>query len=177
MLVTSIAGGGHEGESLGELIIHHVSDSPPLLPLRIGSLDVSITKHVLMLMVSGVIVLTMFLWYSRHVRKVEDGVPMGRLANMVDFFVEYIYKQMTLPLIGEKYAARWTPLIAAYFFFILVCNLLGLTPLFDWIPGSSTATGNYNVTAGLALVTFTSVIFAGTMAHGFIGHWKNMVPP
>ena len=39
-----------------------------------------------------------------------------------------------------------------------------------------TATGNFNVTAGLATITFFSIIIAGTMAHGFIKHWSNLVP-
>ena len=42
--------------------------------------------------------------------------------------------------------------------------------------GGSTATANFNVTAALATITFFAIIFAGTMAHGFIQHWKNLVP-
>src|SRR5205814_7292480 len=38
------------------------------------------------------------------------------------------------------------------------------------------ATGNYNVTAGLAVVTFITIIIAGSRAHGFFKHWRNMVP-
>ena len=33
-----------------------------------------------------------------------------------------------------------------------------------------------NVTAGLATVTFFAIIVAGTKAHGFVGHWKNLIP-
>ena len=44
------------------------------------------------------------------------------------------------------------------------------------VHGGTTATGNYNVTAGLAVVTFFAIIAAGTMAHGFVKHWKNLVP-
>ena len=40
---------------------------------------------------------------------------------------------------------------------------------------SSTITGNFNVTAALSIITFFSIIIAGTMKHGFIGHWKNMI--
>ena len=39
-----------------------------------------------------------------------------------------------------------------------------------------TATGNFNVTVALATVTFFAIIIAGTKAHGFIQHWKNLVP-
>jgi F-type H+-transporting ATPase subunit a len=36
---------------------------------------------------------------------------------------------------------------------------------------------NFNVTAALATVTFGAIIIAGSKAHGFIQHWKNLVPP
>ena len=90
----------------------------------------------------------------------------------------------------------WTPLFLTFFFFILFANGIGLVPIFDTIGlidrfilktqsdsfinnllhGGVTATGNFNVTAGLATVTFFSIIIAGTKKHGFIKHWKNLVP-
>jgi F-type H+-transporting ATPase subunit a len=42
--------------------------------------------------------------------------------------------------------------------------------------GGVTATGNFNVTAALATITFFAIIAAGVRAHGFMQHWKNMVP-
>ena len=42
--------------------------------------------------------------------------------------------------------------------------------------GGTTATGNFNVTAALATITFFAIIIAGVRAHGFVKHWKNMVP-
>ena len=31
------------------------------------------------------------------------------------------------------------------------------------------------VTLALSCITFFSIIIAGTLKHGFIGHWKNMI--
>ena len=42
--------------------------------------------------------------------------------------------------------------------------------------GGATATGNFNVTAALATITFFAIIVAGARAHGFVQHWKNLVP-
>jgi F-type H+-transporting ATPase subunit a len=42
--------------------------------------------------------------------------------------------------------------------------------------GGTTATANYNVTAGLAVITFGAIIVAGSRAHGFVKHWMNLVP-
>ena len=173
------AAGGGGGENLGDLIIHHVSNGPPLAHLRIGPVDMSISKHVVILWFSAALVLVLLTWFASHLKRSPDGVPSGKLANIVDFFIDYIHREMVVPMIGPEHAASWTPLIAAFFFFILTCNLIGLTPIFDLIPGlegGSTPTGNFNVTAGLAIVTFSAIILAGSLVHGFIGHWKNLVP-
>ena len=169
---------------IGEVILHHVSNGRPLVPIKVplgslGTLDLSITKHVVMLWVVATVVFILFTWLARNVKRAKDGVPRGVFASILEFFVSFVREQMVIPFIGEKYAATFTPLILTFFTFILTSNLLGLTPLFDWIPGggSSTATGNFNVTAGLATITFFSIILAGSIAHGVIGHWKNLVPP
>ena len=44
------------------------------------------------------------------------------------------------------------------------------------VHGSTTVTGNFNVTGALATITFGAIIIAGTRAHGFVKHWKNLVP-
>jgi F-type H+-transporting ATPase subunit a len=44
------------------------------------------------------------------------------------------------------------------------------------VHGGTTATANYNVTAALATITFGAIIVAGSRAHGFLKHWKNIVP-
>jgi len=165
-----------EAESLdiGEVILHHVSDSEALIPIRIpiGSrvLDLSITKHVIMLWIAAVLVFLLYAWLARRLRAAEHGEPKGTLATMLEFFVSFIREQIVIPFIGREYAPRFLPLSLTFFTFILVNNLLGL------IPGSATATGNFNVTAGLATITFGMIIYAGSIAHGFIGHWTNLVP-
>jgi F-type H+-transporting ATPase subunit a len=100
------------------------------------------------------------------------------------------------PNVGRKWVMTWTPLILTFFFFILSANAIGLIPIFDTlavldrlvlhtsntsflnrlIHGGTTATANYNVTAALAVVTFIAIIIAGSKAHGFVKHWKNIVP-
>ena len=38
--------------------------------------------------------------------------------------------------------------------------------------GGVTATGNFNVTAGLATITFFAIIIAGSMTHGFLREFE-----
>jgi len=122
-------------------------------------------------------------------------VPAGA-ANMLEIVVEFVRDTVVEPNVGAKWVNRYTPLLLTFFVFILGANAIGLIPIFDvlalvdhWfihsgehsflqrlIHGSATATGNFNVTAGLATITFVAIIAAGTRAHGFIQHWKNLVP-
>jgi len=114
--------------------------------------------------------------------------------------VKFVRDSIVQPNIGSKYTEMWAPMILTFFFFILFANGIGLIPIFDLLGalnrfifqvpasddhniinallhGGVTATGNFNVTAALAVITFFTILIAGTRAHGFINHWKNLAPP
>jgi F-type H+-transporting ATPase subunit a len=56
------------------------------------------------------------------------------------------------------------------FFFILVCNLLGM------VPWSGSPTGALATTGALAICTFATVVGGGMMKLGAVGFWKAQVP-
>src|SRR5690606_6619700 len=60
--------------------------------------------------------------------------------------------------------------LCTLFFFILMCNLLGM------VPGGYTATSNVNVTAALAGMTLVMMVVSGVVAQGPIGYIKHLVP-
>ncbi len=188
-----------EGFNAGEVIIGHVSNTTHdhaivHLPTIFG-IDFSITKHVFMIWLVALIVFIAVTWAVRRAVRKGDLVPTG-FANAIEAVVQYIRDSIVLPNVGPKFVNTWTPLILTFFFFIVSCNAIGLIPLFDVIGaldrfifktehtsfinliihGGTTATGNFNVTAALAIITFFSIIIAGSRAHGFINHWKNLVP-
>lgn len=189
------------GFDAGEVIIGHVSNSSlehPILQLpTLFGIDFSITKHVLMLWIVATLVFVAITWTVRKYLKQEDPVPSG-FMTVLEMVVQFIRDSIVLPNVGKKYLNTWTPLILTFFFFIFSANAIGLFPIFDVIGvinrfifggsahddsfvnsllhGSTTATGNYNVTAGLATITFFAIILAGSKAHGFIKHWKNLAP-
>ncbi|MCK4578368.1 MAG: F0F1 ATP synthase subunit A [Candidatus Marinimicrobia bacterium] len=165
---------GHS-EDIGSIIIHHVSNSDVLVPLQLFGMDISITKHVIMIWLAGALVMTAFLLGTRRYRREENPIPSG-FTNFLEFIVDFVHNQMVVPNVGREHAIRWTPLILAFFTLIVTANLLGMVPFFDLIPGGGTATSNLNVTAALATITFMSIIVAGSMVHGVVGHWKNMAP-
>jgi F-type H+-transporting ATPase subunit a len=188
-----------EAFNAGDVILGHVSNSSlehPLIHLpRIFGIDMSVTKHVFMLWtVAALLFVTVTVLVRRYVRQTRL-VPTGPM-NALEAGVEFIRDTVVEPNIGHKWTNTWTPLILTFFLFILGANAIGLVPIFDvlgllnhyvihageesffsrLIHGGTTATGNYNVTAGLAVITFFAIITAGTLAHGFVKHWKNLVP-
>ena len=193
------AHGAAEKFDAGEVIIHHVANSPigePLIHLpRILGIDFSVTKHVLMLWLVAATLFLVVTWMVRRYVKQDRLIPTGAM-NGLEAMVEFVRDEIVQPNVGKKWVATWAPLILTLFFFILGANAIGLIPVFDVIGlfdhyvlhtgehsfvkqvlhGGTTATANFNVTAALATVTFGAIILAGSLAHGFVKHWVNLVP-
>jgi len=183
----------------GEVIIEHVSNSShddALIPLpHLFGIDFSVTKHVFMLWFVAAIVFLLVTLTVRRYLKQERLIPTG-FMNALEAVVEFVRDSIVLPNVGKKWVNTWAPLVLTFFFFILTSNAIGLIPIFDSLAvidrlvlhtghesflnkllhGGTTATGNFNVTAGLATITFFAIIVAGSLAHGFVKHWKNIVP-
>lgn len=120
--------------------------------------DISITKNVLSLMFSAVLLLILvFLtarWYRRHDALHE--APTG-LAGLMEPLVVMVHG-MAKDNIGEDYL-RYSPYLLTAFLFILLNNFLGIIPFF---PGGANLTGNIACTVVLALFTFFTVNLTGT---------------
>jgi len=185
--------------SPGEMIIGHVSNSSiehPIIALpTLFGIDFSVTKHLLMLWIVSSFLLIVITWPTRRYLKQNSPLPK-RFMNGLEVLVLFVRDSMVLPNVGKKFVNTWTPLILTFFFFIMTANAMGLIPIFELLGvadrfflktgdhsfinqvlhGGTTATANYNVTAALATITFVAIILAGSKAHGFFQHWKNMAP-
>jgi F-type H+-transporting ATPase subunit a len=157
--------------------------------------DLSVTKHVFMLWFVAAVVFVVIAGTVRRYLRQDRPVPLG-FMNALEAVVEFVRDAIVQPNVGRKWVHTWTPLLLTFFVFILAANAIGLIPLFDvlglvdhyvlhtgeesfvkrLLHGGTTATANFNVTAALATITFGSIIVAGTRAHGFLQHWKNLVP-
>jgi F-type H+-transporting ATPase subunit a len=84
----------------------------------------------------------------------EDGVTS---RNIAEAFVEAMVG-LAEGVIGHG-ADRYVPLLASFFAFILVCNLVGL------VPGFSPPTSDFNITFGLGIVSFLAYNFYGAREH------------
>ena len=173
LLISSIFSAGTFTD-WGSTILHHVADSK-----SVDVYGLKISKHVIMLLISAVVTCIISVMATQKYRKNIHAKPSG-FSQIFELLMDFINKEIVIPNIGKNYTKTWTPVAMTFFVFILTCNLLGLIPFFEFIKigggGGSTATGNFGVTLGLATITFFAIIIAGVKKHGFIGHWKNMVP-
>jgi len=190
--VEHTAGSEHEvcgAHAPGDIITPHITDSrcleypkhgwkiwepaeyvlPKWAPIHIGSfaLDLSPTKHVVMLLIAALLVSLVLIGAARaHVRHTHEiGRPKGFAAG-IEAMVLFIRQEVALPNLGH-HGEKYAPFILTLFFFILFANLLGL------IPYGSTATGNISVTATLAIITFLVVEIAGIRAQG-VGYFNTI---
>lgn len=131
--------------------------------------DISITKNVLSLMISGVLLVTLVLccarWYRKH--DVLKETPKGAAALM-EPVIMMINDDVIKDSVGKDYR-RYAPYLLTVFFFILINNLMGIIPIF---PGGANVTGNIAVTLVLAVCTFLVVNFSGNRHY-----WKDIFWP
>lgn len=122
-------------------------------------IDISITKNVVGLMFSALLLVTLILLCSRWYRKhdVLKEKPTG-IAALLEPVIVMINDDVIKDIIGPNHA-KFSPYLLTAFFFILINNLLGIIPIF---PAGANVTGNIAVTCVLALFTFFAVNLFGT---------------
>lgn len=129
--------------------------------------DFSVTKNVLALFISAVVVTLMLMCVVRWYRK--NGMKAPRKGNgFLELILEFVYNGVIKNTLGKK-APKFAPYLLTAFFFILVMNLLGLIVIF---PGGANLTGNIAVTLVLALLTFIITNFKGNKHY-----WKEILWP
>ena len=143
---------------------------PQFPPVHIGgiAIDFSLTKHIVMIWFAMMLLLIFVRLAMRSYRK-SALVPSG-LANALEVIVVFVRDDIVRGAIGEE-GKKLLPYFLTLFFFVLFANLVGL------IPYTSTPTGNINVTAGLAIISFFVIQISGIVNHGFAGYFKGLMPP
>lgn len=129
--------------------------------------DISITKNVLALLISSVLLTCVVMWLVRYYRRKDMKAPRKGLG-FFEMLVSFVYDGVIRPTLKEK-APKFAPYLLTCFFFILFMNLLGLIVIF---PGGANLTGNIAVTLVLALLTFL-VTNITTSKH----YWKEILWP
>ena len=139
-----------------------------LVPVQ-GSviIDFSITRHLVFALLGCLIVLLVFIRLAgRYKRGIgHTSAPRGLAQNLFETLIIFIRDDVAKPNLGDKYK-KFLPFLLTVFFFILICNLMGLVPF------GATATSNLMITSVLA--TFTFVL---TQVNGSKDHWKHVFWP
>ncbi len=172
--------------SLGDMIMHHVTDSyvwespfgivhmPRWRPIHLGGLtiDLSPTKHVVMMLIAAVLLCIVMIWTAQRAHPpARERAPRG-LANVIEAFVIFIRDEVALANIGHG-GEKYVPYVLTLFFFVLFTNMLGL------LPWAATATANLSVTATLAFLSLLIIEVSGFRTLGPAGYARTIfyAPP
>jgi F-type H+-transporting ATPase subunit a len=157
----------------------------PWISIHLGSLDLSINKAVLYLVLASTLTIVTMVWISR--RMVEKP---NRVQTAVEVAYDLTKNNITGGNLDSKTAARWFPFLAALFFFIWFSNIIGFLPLpintehpvdiFGIeVPSFAlyAATANLSIPLVLTLVVWVSYHVEGIRAKGFFGYLASWLPP
>jgi len=135
----------------------------PVVSIQVAGHDVSLTNSGLYMLLAVALACLLVALGARG----GSGVP-GRMQAMAEMAYEFI-AGMVRSAAGEA-GMRFFPLVFCIFFFIVICNLIGI------IPYSFTVTSQIIITASFALLVFFTVVIVGIKDHG-LHFFKVFVPP
>jgi F-type H+-transporting ATPase subunit a len=152
----------------GKIDPMHQFTVEPIVPLHIGSYDISLTNSAAW-MLATLAVVFVFMWGGMR----RQIVP-GRWQMAVEGLTGFIDNLVNVNIGPE--GKKFTPFIFSLFMFILVANLLGLLPL-AIVPGwhPFTPTSHFSITGVLAILSFSLVLIVGFWRHGL--HFFSLFVP
>jgi F-type H+-transporting ATPase subunit a len=157
----------------------------PWISIKLGSVDLSINKAVLYLVLASALTIGTMTWISRRMQQKPNKVQMA-----IEAAYDLTRNQITGQNLEGRLAAKWFPFCATLFFWIWFSNMLGYVPLptnteetiniFGLaIPTFAiyAATANISIPLMLTLIVWISYNVEGIRTHGFIGYFRTWLPP
>jgi F-type H+-transporting ATPase subunit a len=133
--------------------LHHF-ELHPINHLSLMGIDISLNKAILVMWAGLALVFGLFLL----IRKTGVRLVPTKMQSMAEMLLLFV-RGLVDDFIGKE-ERKFFPFIAALFFFILSCNMIGL------IPGSYTITSQLVVTGTFAMFIFMMTLFIGFGRHG-----------
>lgn len=128
----------------------------PLIPIRFGSFDISITHSTLFMFIGVAVFLMLF-----RMILIDGG---GNLVpNRWQVFIEGMWELCTTCVnetITHGKGQKYFPIVFALFSFVLLSNVTGA------VPYSFTTTSHLAITLGLAMIVFLGYHIIGIRKHG-----------
>ena len=156
----------------------------PWIHLKIGSVDMSINKAVLYLLLAAALTTVTMVYIARRMRDRPNNVQTA-----VEAAYDLAYNNVVRGNMDPGMAAKWFPFVGSLFFFILYSNLIGYLPLpinteakinifGAHLPALAiyAATANISVTLVLTLVVWFSYHIEGIRAKGVGAYFASWIP-
>jgi F-type H+-transporting ATPase subunit a len=155
------------------------------IPIKIGSIDLSVNRAVLYLLLAAALTVFALTWIARR---------MQQKPNRIQTVMELAYDLTRNTIAGDnlegRLAMRWFPFVATLFFFIWFSNMLGYLPL-PTNTGETVdifglavptfaiyaATANISVPLALTIVVWITYNVEGIRAQGFFAYFRSWLPP
>jgi F-type H+-transporting ATPase subunit a len=156
----------------------------PWIEIKIGSLDLSITRAVFYLAVACALTIAAMTYIAKRMQ-----AKPNRVQTVVEAAYDLTRNSITGGNLEPPYAARWFAFIATLFFFIWFSNMLGYLPLPTnthekvdvlglELPAFAiyAATANISVPLVLTLMVWFNYHIQGIRAKGFVPYLKSWLP-
>ena len=157
----------------------------PWISIHLGSIDLSINKAVLYLVLASVLTIFTMVWIARRMQQKPN-----RVQTAVEAAYDLTKNTITGGSMKGKTASRWFPFIAALFFWIWFSNMIGFLPLptnteheisvFGLeIPAFAVyaATANISIPLVLTLVVWVTYHVEGVRHKGLFPYLASWLPP
>src|SRR4051794_6443225 len=156
----------------------------PWIELKIGALDLSITKAVFYVVMAATLSTATMVYIAKRMQDKPNNVQTA-----VEAAYDLTFNQITRNNMDQKTALKWFPFVATLFFFIWFSNMVGYIPLptnteeavsvFGLeIPAFAiyAATANLSIPLVLSTLVWVSYHVEGIRDKGLIGYLKSWIP-
>ena len=142
-------------------------EPPGPADFELPAIAAGVTKPMLLLVLSAVLVLGFFLLASR-----KQAMVPGKLQYAGEQAYSFVRNDIARDIIGSRDFLRFVPYLVSLFFFVLINNLYGIIPLLQF-PTFSRSGYAY----GLAALTWLLYNGVGIARHGVGGYIKHQSLP
>ena len=130
--------------------------------VKVGGFDLCFNFIIFLLVLTTLIVLGLFFFAFR-----KPKVVPGKFQMLMELGVQFVRENIAEPMLGTD-APGFMPLLAAFFFFILVGNM------FEVFPGISfSANSRVAIRSCWRMVSWVTYNTVGIRQHGFFGYLRH----
>jgi F-type H+-transporting ATPase subunit a len=130
--------------------------------LKLFGFDLCFNFILLLILLTSLIFLALFFLAFR-----SPKVVPSKLQLLMELAVDFVRENIAIPMLGRD-ADHFMPLLASFFFFILIGNFFEVVPGFNLSANSRVA-----VPLVLALISWVTYNAVGIGKHGFFGYLKH----